>query len=132
MQNRRLDPTGLATPGETHGLMGTGLDFNRQAAAGRVVGRCWNQTAPFFQSKPGPLAGYPDPLLTLGWPPWSTKALVHTVHKIEHYDIHCCGSLPEEFHDKGPCEWPKQGLNSFENFTEAYMVEVIAESHFEK
>jgi len=24
-----------------------------------------NQTKPFFRSEPGPLAGYPDPLLTL-------------------------------------------------------------------
>jgi len=32
---------------------------------GRVFGRFWNRTEPFIRSKPGPLAGYPDPLLTL-------------------------------------------------------------------
>jgi len=43
--------------------MGPGLA--RQDAAGRVFGRFWNRTEPFFRSEPGPLAGYPDPLLTL-------------------------------------------------------------------
>jgi len=33
--------------------------------AGRVFGRVWNRTEPNRRSKPGPLAGYPDPLLTL-------------------------------------------------------------------
>jgi len=65
MQNRRLDPTGLAKPGETHGLTGTGPGLDRQEAAGRVFGRFWNRNEPFFRSKPAPLAGYPDPLLTL-------------------------------------------------------------------
>jgi hypothetical protein len=37
----------------------------RQANAGRVFGRITHQTEPDTQSKPGPLAGYPDPLLTL-------------------------------------------------------------------
>jgi len=36
-----------------------------EEAPGRVFGRVWNRTKPFYQSKPGPLAGYPDPLLTL-------------------------------------------------------------------
>jgi len=36
-----------------------------QEAPGRVFGRVWNRTEPFFRFKPGPLAGYPDPLLTL-------------------------------------------------------------------
>ena len=31
----------------------------------RVFGRVWNRTEPNRWSKPGPLAGYPDPLLTL-------------------------------------------------------------------
>jgi len=43
--------------------MGTGLAS--QETLGRVFGRVWNRTEPFFQSKPAPLAGYPDPLLTL-------------------------------------------------------------------
>jgi len=64
-QNRRLEPTGLAQPGETRGLTGTGLGSARQESAGLVFGRFWNRTDPFLRSKPGPLAGYPDPLLTL-------------------------------------------------------------------
>jgi hypothetical protein len=64
-QNRRLDPTGLAKPGETRGLTGTGPGLTRQDSVGRVFGRFWNRTNPFLRSKPGPLAGYPDPLLTL-------------------------------------------------------------------
>ena len=64
-QNRRLEPTGLAKPGETRGLTGTGLGLARQQSAGRVFGRVWKQTDLFLWSKPGPLAGYPDPLLTL-------------------------------------------------------------------
>ena len=64
-QNRRLDPTGIAKPGETRGLTGTGPGLARQESAGRVFGRFWNRTDPFLRSKPGPLAGYPDPLLTL-------------------------------------------------------------------
>jgi len=64
-QNQRLQPTGLAKPGETRGLTGTGPGLARQESAGRVVGRFWNRTDPFLRSKPGPLAGYPDPLLTL-------------------------------------------------------------------
>ena len=64
-QNRRLEPTGLAKPGETRGLTGTGPGLARHESAGRVFGRLWNPTDPFSRSKPGPLAGYPDPLLTL-------------------------------------------------------------------
>jgi hypothetical protein len=64
-QNRRLQPTGLAKPGETRGLTGTGPGLARQESAGRVFGRFWNRTDPFLPSKPGQLAGYPDPLLTL-------------------------------------------------------------------
>jgi len=64
-QNRRLDPTGLAKSGETRGLTGTGPGLTHQESAGRVFGRFWNRTDPFLRSKPGPLAGYPDPLLTL-------------------------------------------------------------------
>ena len=45
--------------------MGTGPGLARQESAGRVFGRFWNRTDPFLRSKPGTLAGYPDPSLTL-------------------------------------------------------------------
>ena len=64
-QNRRLEPTGPAKPDKTRGLTGTGPGLARQESVGRVLGRFWNQTDRFLRSKPGPLAGYPDPLLTL-------------------------------------------------------------------
>jgi len=64
-RNRRLEPTGLAKPVKTRGLKGTGPGLVRQESAGRIFGRVWNHTYPFLQSKPGLLAGYPGPLLTL-------------------------------------------------------------------
>ena len=67
MQNRRLDSTDLAKPGETRGLTGTGPGLARQESPGQVFGRVWNRTDPFLRSKPRPLAGHPDPLLTLPW-----------------------------------------------------------------
>jgi len=65
-QNRRLELTGLAKPGETRGMTGTGPGLARQESAGQVFGWFWNRTNPFLRSKPGLLAGYPDPVLTLG------------------------------------------------------------------
>jgi hypothetical protein len=38
----------------------------REGAARRVFGWFWNRTEPLFWSESGLLAGYPDPLLTLG------------------------------------------------------------------
>jgi len=46
-------------------LTGSGPGLACQDTAGRVFGRFWNRTEPFFRPEPGPLAGYPDPLLTL-------------------------------------------------------------------
>jgi len=48
----------------------------RQDKAGRVFGRVWNQTEPNCQSILGPLAGYPDPLLSVIS---SLHATCHTV-----------------------------------------------------
>jgi len=56
---------GLAKPGETCGLMGTGPGLARQESVGWVSGQVWIRTDLFLRSKPGPLAGYLDPLLTL-------------------------------------------------------------------
>jgi len=68
MQNRRLDPRGPAKPGETRWLTGMGPGLDRQESVRHVFGRFWNRTEPFFLSKPRLLAGYPDLLLTLGFP----------------------------------------------------------------
>ena len=86
MQSRTLDQTGLAKPGKTRGLTGTGPGLDRQEAAGRVLGPFWNQTKPFFQSNLGPLEGYPDPLLTLvrtsGGIMWNRKCISPTTSMI--------------------------------------------------
>jgi hypothetical protein len=49
--------------------MGTGPGLACQVSADRVFGRFWNRTDLFLRSQPGPLAGYPDPLLTLALAP---------------------------------------------------------------
>jgi len=64
-QNRRLEPTGLAKPGETCELMGTGPGLARHESVDRVVGQVWNRSDPFLWCKPAPLVGYLDQLLTL-------------------------------------------------------------------
>ena len=61
-RNRRLELTGLPKPDETHGW--TGPDLADQESAAWVFGRVWDRTDSLLRSKPGPLAGYPDPLLT--------------------------------------------------------------------
>jgi hypothetical protein len=40
-----------------------------------------------------------------GKPPWLAKALVRTVHEIEHHDIVSSGILADEFPDKHPRQW---------------------------
>ena len=64
-QNRRLEPTDLAKPGQTCGLTGRCPGLARQESAGRVFGWVSTQIDLFLRSKPKPLAGYADPLLTL-------------------------------------------------------------------
>jgi len=65
MRNLRLDQTGPAKPGEIHRLTGSGPGLDRHEAAYQVFGHFGNQTEPCFQSKPGLLASYPGPLLSL-------------------------------------------------------------------
>jgi len=64
-QNQRLEPTGLAKPGITHASIGPGPGLACQRAAGWVLGLGWDRTDLLLRSKPGPLVGYPDKLLTL-------------------------------------------------------------------
>jgi hypothetical protein len=62
---------GIAKPGKTHGLTGTGPDLARQDGLGCVFGHFWNLTKSFLWSKPGQLAGYPDMMLipAMSWLP---------------------------------------------------------------
>jgi hypothetical protein len=65
-----------------------------------------------------------------GKPPRSTKAFVDTVREIEHLDVVGSGMFAGEFRDKRPREWTKPAVITLEEATEAYMVEVIAETHY--
>jgi len=56
MQNQRLELTGLAKPGKSHGLTGTRLGLAGQKAGGQVSGVVWDRSDPFLGSKPGPIA----------------------------------------------------------------------------
>jgi len=64
-QNQRLGQTGQAKPAKTYGLMGTVVGFARQEAAESVSGGVMNRSNRVLQSKPGQLAGYVDPSVTL-------------------------------------------------------------------
>jgi len=56
------------------------------------------------------------------------KGLVRTVREIEHHDVVSSGIFADNFRDKGPQEWTKQGLKTVEEAMESYMVKVIAKS----
>ena len=56
IQNWRLEQTGLAQPGKTCGLTGTGPGLAHQDAAGQVFARFRNRTELFYRSEPGPVA----------------------------------------------------------------------------
>ena len=64
-----------------------------------------------------------------GKSPWSTKAFVRTVRKIEHHDVVSSGNFADKLRDKRPQEWMKPALKTFEEAMESYMVEVIPGSH---
>jgi len=55
--------------------------------------------------------------------------MVCTVHEIEHHDVASSSIFADEFCEKNPWEWAKQAWSFSEDATEAYMVEVIAESN---
>ena len=59
----------------------------------------------------------------------STKAFGRTVREIKYHDVGSLGIFADEFSDKNPREWTKQALTIFQDATEAYMVEVLAESN---
>jgi len=65
MQNPRLDPLGLAKPGDTHWLTGRGPGLPHQESEVRVFRLVWNWTDPFLRLKPEPQAAYLEQLLTL-------------------------------------------------------------------
>jgi hypothetical protein len=65
MQNQRFEPTGLATAGKIHQLPGEGTGFTCHDAVDWMFGLVMDQTLPFLQSIPRPLAIYSAPLLTL-------------------------------------------------------------------
>jgi hypothetical protein len=62
--------------------------------------------------------------------PWSTKSFTRTVLEIEHRDVISCGIFVDTLRSKRPWEWTNRALISLEEATEAYIVEVIAKSHY--
>jgi len=64
-----------------------------------------------------------------GNPQWSTKAIVSTVREIEHHDAVSSGIFADKFRDKRPQEWTQQALQTLEEATGLYLVDVIAKSH---
>jgi len=48
---------------------------------------------------------------------------------MEHHDMARSGIFVDEFRDENPRECTKQALTMLEDATDAYMVEVIAESN---
>jgi len=65
MQNRRVYLIGLAKTGTTRGMTGRVPGFDQYYVAGWVFELVLHQAKQCFQSKPGLLAGYLDPFLTL-------------------------------------------------------------------
>ena len=64
-QDRRLELMGPVKSGKTYRFTVTCLGLASQEAAGLVFARVLDWSDPFLRSKPRPLAGYPDPLLTI-------------------------------------------------------------------
>ena len=86
MQNCRLELTGLPKPGETCGLMDTDPGLAWHDSVCWFFRRVWNLTDTFLRSKPGPLAGYPDSLLTLAVNSAATVLVVSNCspHLLDH------------------------------------------------
>lgn len=59
-------------------------------------------------------------------PQWSTTAFVHTICEIKHHGVVSFGTFADELRDKHPSQWTKQNIITWEEPTEAYMVEVMA------
>jgi len=65
-----------------------------------------------------------------GKPPWSSKAFVLTVCKVEPHDVVSGGIVRDKFRDEHTRELIKQVLIILKVEMDVYMVEVIAESHY--
>jgi len=64
-----------------------------------------------------------------GKPSSSTKAFVPIVRKIKPHDVVSSGIFADEYQYNHPHEWTKEANTTLVEATEAYMVEVITESH---
>jgi len=71
--------------------MGTCPGLAYPESAGLDFGQVWTRTDPSLQSKPGPLGGYPDPLL----PTSIEDHLQCEVSQIANDDMFICG----RYHD---------------------------------
>jgi len=64
-----------------------------------------------------------------GKPSLSTQAFALAIRKIEHHDVVSTVISANESGDKNPREWTNQPLITSQDATEAYKVEVIADSN---
>jgi hypothetical protein len=60
---------------------------------------------------------------------WSTMECVHTVHETQYYEVSGSGSFTDELPDTHTLDSTKHAFIAIEDATEAFIVEVIAESH---
>jgi len=65
-----------------------------------------------------------------GKPPFSTKAFVCTVRKINHHDVVSSWIFADKLLDRGPQVWTKQAGKTLEEAPESDMVEVIVAASF--
>jgi len=95
MQNWRLEPTGSAKRDTTCGLTGLGLGRAHEQSVGWVFVWVWKRTDLFLWSKPWPLAGHLDPLLTLTIAMWELVCMVLEVRASYNGEISSSIGLPE-------------------------------------
>jgi len=58
-------------------------------------------------------------------------ASVRTVRETEHHNVVSSGIFADESGDKRPREWTRKASNALEEAMEAYVAEVITDSHFQ-
>jgi len=60
---------------------------------------------------------------------WWTKAVVLKVCEIKHHDNVSWGIFTYKFSDMHPQEWTNKALDTLDDSTEMYVVEIIAKYH---
>jgi len=117
MQNRTLQPMGLAKPGKTRRLTVTCPGLACQYSVGPVSARVWNRRDTFLQAKPRPRAGYLDQLLTLP-----------TTHSADFSACCCSYSLCAIW----ICQWRERHSDVFSGSILRYIVLIHCEKFYSR